>query len=288
MDATPDVNPDLQVRYGTVDPAYLERLATTAPEHDGPVWMVNLMSYRERADYPDGTDHGLTGREADDRYAPFGPLAAVGAEIVFVADVDSQLLGETPPWHRVAVVKYPSRRAFVDLQDQPGYADLHVHKDAGMDRTIVMGGQPMATPEAPPDAPEWDTVPHPPTDDDPYVVVLHVLRYHDGAYEHMEAYTQAATGVAVEQGVRLFGWFAVEGTIVGDGRTWDQARFNAFPSRDAFMEVVFDPDRLAAQGEHRETAIADTYTLVLRPIIDRLRASVDDEQGAAGQPGQPS
>ena len=32
-------------------------------------------------------------------------------------------------------------------------------------------------------------------------------------------------------GVRIAGWFAAEGTIVGDGRTWDQVRFNAFPSK---------------------------------------------------------
>jgi hypothetical protein len=31
-----------------------------------------------------------------------------------------------------------------------------------------------------------------------------------------------------------------------------------------------DPDRLAAQAAHRETAIADTYTMVLRPVIDVL------------------
>jgi hypothetical protein len=65
----------------------------------------------------------------------------------------------------------------------------------------------------------------------------------------------------------------VEGTIVG-GRQWDQARFNAFPSKAAFMAVVLDPDRLRAQAEHREVALADTYTLILRPSIDRLAASV--------------
>jgi len=74
----------------------------------------------------------------------------------------------------------------------------------------------------------------------------------------------------VQQGVRIAGWFKAEGTIVGDGRRWDQVRFNTFPSRAAFMEVVFDPDRLKAQAEHREKAIAETYTFVLRPTIDRL------------------
>jgi hypothetical protein len=34
---------------------------------------------------------------------------------------------------------------------------------------------------------------------------------------------------------------------VGDGRTWDQVRFNVFPSRAAFMAAVFDPERLKAR-----------------------------------------
>lgn len=51
-------------------------------------------------------------------------------------------------------------------------------------------------------------------------------------------------------------------------------RSNAFPSRAAFMAVVTDPARLEAQREHRETAIADTYMLVTRPMIDRLVESI--------------
>lgn len=54
------------------------------------------------------------------------------------------------------------------------------------------------------------------------------------------------------------GWFDAEGTIMGGGRTWDQVRFNAFPSKAAFMAVALDPERLRMQADHRETAIADT------------------------------
>ena len=90
----------------------------------------------------------------------------------------------------------------------------------------------------------------------------------------MVRYQDEAARVAVPHGVRIAGWFEVEGTIVGDGRQWDQARFNAFPSRAAFMAVATDPRRLEAQQAHRETAIADTYALILRPVIDRLADSI--------------
>lgn len=267
-------------RYGQIDRDYGMRLATTAPADDGPVWMVNLMSYRDTADYADGRESTITGREADDRYTPLGPLAAVGAEVVFVADVCDQLLGGAPRWDRVAVVKYPTRRSFVEMQQRPDFQELHEHKDAGMARTIVMGTRPMPAFDATGvEQVAWADVPHPTTDADGDVMVIHVLRFHDevGAQtpDDMDAYTRHAAVVAGRHGGRIAGWFEVEGTIIGDGRRWDQVRFNHFPSRDAFMAVVADPGRLEAQRDHREVAIADTYALVTRPTINRLGESTD-------------
>lgn len=272
--------------YGTVDTDYARRLASTPPEDDGPVWMLNLMSYHDVAQYGDDSDAPVSGREADDRYAPLDVLADIGAEPVFFAEVDSQLLGPTPRWDRVAIVRYPTRRSFIDMQARPDFKEKHVHKEAGMAATIVAGCQPIASPADgmdPESFASWDEVAHPPTDEDGPVVVLHLIRFHPGqADDHMVSYQQAAALTAVPHGVRIgplsddepfSGWYGVEGTIVGDGRQWDQARFNAFPSRAAFMAVVTDPARLEAQRDHRETAIADTYTLILRPIMGRRDTS---------------
>jgi hypothetical protein len=263
--------------YGRVDRDYGMRLATTDPADDGPVWMVNLMSYRALARYEDGNEE-VSGREADDRYAPVDVLTDIGAEVVFVADVEDQLLGDSPTWDRVAIVKYPTRRSFVDMQSRADFQDRHVHKEAGMAATIVLGTQPIGSPQDTADLSQlvdWADVPHPPTEEDGPVSVLHVIRFHPGRSEtNMVEYQNHAGAVAVPHGVRIDGWFRVEGTIVGDGRQWDQVRVNTFPSKAAFMAVVLDPDRLAAQKEHRETAIADTYTLILRASINRLVDSV--------------
>jgi hypothetical protein len=270
-----DVNPALTLRYGTVDTAYAGRMATTPPDEDGPVWMVNLMRYRERAEYTDGRASTITGQEADDLYAPYASLAAVGAEIVFVGVVDTQFLNEDPKWDRVAVVRYPNRRAFIEMQSRDDFVAAHAHKNAGMAETIVIGGVPIPTPAIPEGAPTWDEVPHPPTAEDGDVMVLHVLRYHeDERRQEMGTYTDHAGRIAVPHGVRLAAWFEAEGTIIGDGRQWHQARFNAFPSKAAFLAVVFDPERLEAQKDHREVAIAETYTMILRPVINTLAESV--------------
>lgn len=263
--------------YGTVDQQYARRLLTTEPDADGPIWMLNLMRYRERARYADGRETTLSGREADDLYSPVDVLADIGAEPVFFADVDAQLLGDAPAWDRVAVVKYPTRRSFIEMQRRPDFQVKHEHKSAGMAETIVAGCLPMPSPADavdPASLPDWADVPHPPSDQDGPVTVLHLIRFHPGkAGSDMVAYQNHAADVAVPHGVRISGWFAVEGTVVGDGRQWDQARFNAFPSKAAFLAVVTDPGRLEAQRAHREVAIADTYTLILRPHLDRLAES---------------
>jgi hypothetical protein len=265
--------------YGQIDHEYGIRLATTPPDEDGPVWMVNLMRYKERAEYADGRETTLTGREADDEYMPVGPLAAVGAEIVFVADVEDQYLGE-PKWDRIAIVKYPTRRSFVEMQQRPDFQQAHEHKEAGMAETIVIGCQPLDVSTTDVEV-DWADVPHPPTDDDGAYIMMHVIRFHDddGAVttpDHMEEYQRVAGSVAVPNGVRIDGWFSAEGTILGDGRAWHQVRFNRFPSKRAFMTVLTDPDRLAAQGDHRETAIADTYALGIRPRINQIADSIAD------------
>lgn len=263
------------ISYGTIDRDYARDLASVAPDDDGPIWMVNLMRYRDRAVYADGRDTDLTGREADDRYAPFGPFRTVGAELVFLSDVEAQLVGEDQEWDRVAVVRYPTRRSFLAMQELPEYVELHEHKDAGMASTFVIAGRPAPLPELPVDAPALQDVPHPSTPEDGPVVILHVLNYHEGASSpEMDIYTGEAAPIALRHGARIGAWLDVEGTIVGDGRSWDEIRFNVFPSQEAFWAVAHDPVRLSAQAEHREPSIADAYTLMLRPVVDRLAASV--------------
>ena len=126
---------------------------------------------------------------------------------------------------------------------------------------------------------DWADVPHPPTDEDGPVMVIHVLKYRDAADaaitpEQMEADTRTAAVTAGAHGGRVAGWFAAEGTILGDGRTWDQVRFNAFPSKAAFMAVVFDPARLEAQKGSAVTAA------LLRIHADRV-ATLDRQRRMA-------
>jgi hypothetical protein len=130
------------VRYGTVDKAFAMQLATCPPEQDGPVLMVNFMKYREQASYSDAGAPAISGREADNRYAPIEVLAAIGARPVLHGDVVDADGAPVPTWDRVGIVLYPTRRAFIEMQSRPDFQDKHVHKDAGMQFTIVMAATP--------------------------------------------------------------------------------------------------------------------------------------------------
>lgn len=191
-------------RYGTIDRDYGMRLATCDPEADGPVYMLNLMKYRAVADYGDGETGGVTGVEADDIYAPVDVLTDIGARIVLTANVRRA----TEDWDRVAVVKYATRRSFIEMQSRRDFQEKHVHKEAGMDHTTVMGTLPDdALPERA----------------KPKEVVLHVWRGDRPASIPTDART-----------------FTVEGTIIGDGRQWSGA---AWATSDGDGDVpVGSPD----------------------------------------------
>lgn len=221
-------------RYGTPNLEMLSGWFGRAPEADGPFWALNLMKYREVADYGDGRDSRVSGRAADDEYVPRDSLAAIGALIVLGADVDIQH-GAEPRWDRIGIVRYPSRVAFLDMQRRDDFKRQHVHKDAGMDRTIVMSTHPDRTSVAT-SAPDGR-------------LVLRVARTTDGA---------ALADIA---GATRLATFSVEGVIVGDDRTWNQVAFDVVPA-EAVDTVVAEPAE-------------EIFTMVLaRPVVDRLLDSI--------------
>lgn len=224
-----------RIRYGTPNFEMIRGWLSMPAEQDGPFWAVNLMKYREVADYGDGTTATRSGRDADDEYSPLGPLAAIGAIVVMAATVTSQLAGE-PTWDRVAIVRYPSRSAFMAMQQRDDFKSKHVHKEAGMEFTIVMSCLPQWTSDAAPIAKGS--------------YVMRVSRFAEG--------DASPTDVA---GVRPLSRFAVEGVIVGDERRFTEVRFD-------WVDDDLLPDLVIAS-----TAVEE-FVMTLRPAIDKLVTSV--------------
>lgn len=103
--------------------------------HDRPIYMLNLLKFKEKADYADGRETGLSGAEA---YGIYGAevvdhLAQVGGKPVFSAQVERLMLGEVEElWDTAAIAMYPSRKAMLEMMSSAAYQASAVHRAAGL------------------------------------------------------------------------------------------------------------------------------------------------------------
>jgi hypothetical protein len=229
-------------RYGTINMPYIATWPSKSM--DEPMWALNLMHYRTKAEYADGRETDLTGWEADNLYSPLGPLAAIGAELVIVAIVVDQPAGNDYRWDRVAIVRYPNRQALADMNMTPEFQEAHVHKDAGMKFTIVAA-----------------TFPRPETVD-------RSLADTDTTHEQLMLLQVVADAAAPEvtiAGAQRIGTFTVEDNVIGDERKWAEARWDLLPASTT-AEAIREATEAAA------TEI-DRYVVTLKPQLgDFLRA----------------
>ncbi|MEM6784896.1 MAG: DUF1330 domain-containing protein [Bacteroidota bacterium] len=113
--------------------AFLQR------DHAGPVVMLNLLRFRETADYgahPDlAPPSPISGREA---YAVYlrhtQPLFdKYGGEVIVHRRGEAFLIGpDGPAWDAVLVVRYPSMAAFLGLAQDPAYLAGAGHRTAAL------------------------------------------------------------------------------------------------------------------------------------------------------------
>jgi uncharacterized protein (DUF1330 family) len=102
---------------------------------DTPVVMVNLLSFKQDAD--DGNE-GMTGEESYMRYG--GNMRkfveSKGGRFIWTGRVDSMVIGESDAdFQVIALVEYPSRKAFLEIASSPHVAEI------GEDRKKGLAGQ---------------------------------------------------------------------------------------------------------------------------------------------------
>lgn len=102
---------------------------------EGPIAMVNLLKFKEKAEYSDERETDLSGVEAYGIYARgvAKTLAMVGGKMLFFGNVSRLMLGEVEElWDQVAIAQYPSRAAMLEMMQLPEYQAIHIHRDAGL------------------------------------------------------------------------------------------------------------------------------------------------------------
>jgi len=106
--------------------------------HGKPISMVNLLKFKEKAEYP--ADHELHGKDMSgaEAYALYGDavgkiILSLGGEMVFFGQVERLMLGEVEElWDQVAIAKYPNRQAMLDMIYSDEYRAIEVHRNAGL------------------------------------------------------------------------------------------------------------------------------------------------------------
>ncbi len=100
-----------------------------------PIKMVNLLTFKDKAEYADGRETNLSGKEAYEIYTTEvqGHLEKVGGKSIFFGEVQRLMLGEVEElWDWVAIAEYPSRKAMLEMVMDSEYQKSEEHRSAGL------------------------------------------------------------------------------------------------------------------------------------------------------------
>lgn len=95
--------------------------------------MLNLLKFKKEG-----------GQEAYFRYIKdSGPyVRKVGAEALYFGKANELLYG-TEEWDVVMLVRYPSREAFLQMVNDPGYREVHKLREQALERTVLYATDPI-------------------------------------------------------------------------------------------------------------------------------------------------
>jgi len=105
-----------------------------APD-EGPVVMLNLLKFKPRegaAEY--GKYSNSVVKMVEDR----------GGKMLWLGKVDQTLIGDIDAngWDAIALVQYPSRKAFIEMTTSKEYEGAHEHREGGLERTVLLACTP--------------------------------------------------------------------------------------------------------------------------------------------------
>lgn len=109
-----------------------QALAAKAKDNEAPFVMLNLLKFKAQG-----------GREAYLRYikesGPF--VAGVGAKVLYFGKAN-ELLNGAETWDVVMLVQYPSRKAFLEMANNPDYLKVHEYRAEALERAVLYATDP--------------------------------------------------------------------------------------------------------------------------------------------------
>ncbi len=121
-----------------IDPSRANFDAFKALPRDRPIHMLNLLRYRDAAEYPDGHEHaakGWSGRRAYQEYGTAtGPIfRRVGGSIIWRGLFEAMVTGpDARRWDDGFVAQYPHAGAFLEMITDVEYQRAVVNRTAAL------------------------------------------------------------------------------------------------------------------------------------------------------------
>ena len=111
-------------------------------DQESPFDMINLLKYRPVAVYDSETDNavGRSGREAYQEYglAVIPEIIGMGGSVVYMGTCDHQFVGdESQDYDDLIIVRYPSRRAYLEMFNSTEYQAAIKHRKAGLEHRVL-------------------------------------------------------------------------------------------------------------------------------------------------------
>ncbi len=122
-----------------IDPSPANFKAFKDLPRDEPIHMLNLLLYRDEAEYPEGHEHagkGWSGRRAYEEYGKTsGPIfRRVGGSIVWRGAFQAIVTGpDDRIWHDGFVAQYPNAGAFFEMIKDEDYQRAVVNRTAALE-----------------------------------------------------------------------------------------------------------------------------------------------------------
>ena len=111
----------------------LDGMMADGPE--GPISMVNLLKFKDKAKYEDGRETNLSGYDAYQLYATevVKLLPQYNGKAIFSGDVSFLSLGQVEDlWDEVVIVSYSNRKDLFAMSTSKEWREISVHRTAGL------------------------------------------------------------------------------------------------------------------------------------------------------------
>ena len=133
----------------TTEPTETQLRKITETDQESSFDMINLIKYRPTAIYESAADNaiGRSGRKAYQEYGlvAFPKIIGMGGSLVYKGTCDHQFVGdESQNYDDLIIVRYPSRRAYLEMFNSTEYQEAIKHRKAGLEYRVLHESTPLA------------------------------------------------------------------------------------------------------------------------------------------------